>query len=476
MKKFILLFLLIILCPAVKTNAAINIDIKTLSNDDYLRQKTKYDPRLYGRVTKIKEQTRDGMCWTYAACACAESNLIYKYGVKNDIDLSELYYAYCIYTINDRRIVRNDKLVSFKEFCDSGGNAFFYNDGIYLDKFALEKEFPEVNSLKNYTLSEKQLDAYLFRASKVDIGYNYYNKLDTIDRIKTLLKENGNVYCNIYQNYNYYTFPPNKKTDAALFCPVKNNINHAVEIIGWDDDYSASNFVNTPEGNGAWLVKNSAGTGGWAGSGYIWISYYDKSLNNFQSLSVTYRDSLPISDIKVTAKDNYNYNLNECVTCDKWLDCKDLVWKNNGEINFENPDTYYFKGYDKNYNLMANIELYITEYSDGSLFVYNKNIHYETTKEYNYQTLIKQRLKQVNSCKITKLKVDNGKIKISIKDKSTNIHQIQIAKNKKFHNKTSYISKKSRFVIRKLNPGKYYIRIKRVTDNKWSKCYKAVIN
>ena len=34
---------------------------------------------------------------------------------------------------------------------------------------------------------------------------------------------------------------------------------HGVCIVGWDDDYAASNFSTLPPGNGAWIVKNSYG-------------------------------------------------------------------------------------------------------------------------------------------------------------------------------------------------------------------------
>ena len=50
--------------------------------------------------------------------------------------------------------------------------------------------------------------------------------------------------------------------------------NHEVLIVGWDDNYPAANFATTPPGNGAFLVKNSWGTG-WGSSGYFYVSYYD---------------------------------------------------------------------------------------------------------------------------------------------------------------------------------------------------------
>ena len=37
----------------------------------------------------------------------------------------------------------------------------------------------------------------------------------------------------------------------------KKYSNHGVEIIGWDDNYPKENFKYEPEGNGAWLIKNS---------------------------------------------------------------------------------------------------------------------------------------------------------------------------------------------------------------------------
>ena len=86
----------------------------------------------------------------------------------------------------------------------------------------------------------------------------------------------------------------------------KNEVsNHIVTIVGWDDDYPAENFGNTagikPEGNGAWLVKNSWGSetedfpngpGKHWGivengehTGYFWLSYYDQSIEELETFN-----------------------------------------------------------------------------------------------------------------------------------------------------------------------------------------------
>lgn len=56
---------------------------------------------------------------------------------------------------------------------------------------------------------------------------------------------------------------------------------HAVTLVGWDDEYPAENFKPTcrPKRDGAFLVKNSWGTGNVSTTnGYLWISYEDEGL------------------------------------------------------------------------------------------------------------------------------------------------------------------------------------------------------
>ena len=87
---------------------------------------------------------------------------------------------------------------------------------------------------------------------------------------------------------------------------------HGVCIVGWDDTYSRENFRadHQPPGDGAWIVKNSWGSEtecetlpdgtrigekAWGirneegkGTGYFYLSYYDKTISNAESMSFGY--------------------------------------------------------------------------------------------------------------------------------------------------------------------------------------------
>lgn len=102
--------------------------------------------------------------------------------------------------------------------------------------------------------------------------------------IKEVLIKYGVVAVNHNANFNesrYYNPVTN-----ALYYNGKDTSNHAVAVVGWDDNYPAGNFnpLNRPEGDGAWIVKNSWGTN-WGDGGYFYVSYYDKSFADTTSVA-----------------------------------------------------------------------------------------------------------------------------------------------------------------------------------------------
>jgi hypothetical protein len=93
--------------------------------------------------------------------------------------------------------------------------------------------------------------------------------------------------------------------------------NHMVSIIGWNDAVPHPNPSHS--GTGAWLVKNSWGTG-WGNSGYFWLTY----------------DSSGMTEIAYLKYENYNANE------------KLLYWDEAGCV-------YYFGYPPSDYAWMANV-------------------------------------------------------------------------------------------------------------------------
>lgn len=273
----------------------------------------KYDPRPLG-VSAIRNQFL-GSCWAYSAIAAVESNLIKKGLADSSIDLSEFQL---IYFMNHKNIDPLGIYTNDTSDEDKTNVQLFANGGrsiaaiSFLSKWTgpvLESQAP-VKDLD--TIPSDQYDAYYNELNQVVLGQelcagssNWHFKgarfcdydIDHIDNVKELISTYGGVSMSYYaaSGYEYRTFF-NKGDDIAYYFPYKAAANHAVELIGWDDDYPASNFKKTPAGNGAWLMKNSWGTNytdnnGVNGSGYFWISYYDKTISEIAAVDYDNKDT-----------------------------------------------------------------------------------------------------------------------------------------------------------------------------------------
>ncbi len=236
----------------------------------------RYDAREKGLVTSIKNQNPWGACWTFGAMAAAESNLIKKELTSSGVDLSEMHLAYFFYQCptDPLGLTSGDTLHNNtgEYFLNTGGNNLF-------TMFALSKWTGAASeSLVPYSNNSSINPAYAYQDVAHMQNARFVNTAD-VTSVKNLIMEYGSVSTAIY-------YHPTFQNDngAYLFPYTGYSTNHIVNIVGWDDNYSRSNFQVVyggrsirPNSNGAWIVKNSYGSDS-GDQGYIYISYEDISV------------------------------------------------------------------------------------------------------------------------------------------------------------------------------------------------------
>ncbi len=280
----------------------------------------------YGKSTSPKNQGNYGTCWAFSASAVAEASLLSD-EQQTSIDLSELQLAQFFYhkKVDPLGNATGDETINNGEsnYLNQGGNHVFTLWGLASWTNGAQESFMPYSP---YGTNKTYADNYAYEFDiahlqnariipyEATLSGSTVTSVGTNANIKEAIMTYGAVAMSYTHATAYYSsswdkfFKQNEKsaysaTYGSHYFPGSDYITsgggHAVTIVGWNDDYPKEYFNTTAPGNGAWLVKNSWGTGwGTDGdtdytdyadndsyktngqAGYYWISYYELALCN----------------------------------------------------------------------------------------------------------------------------------------------------------------------------------------------------
>jgi len=191
-----------------------------------------FDWRTYKIVSPIKNQGSCGSCYMFSAMAAVEAN--YKLFNNKDIDASEQHYLDC-------------------------GNVGGCSGGWYGNVFTTlkskggisESDYPYKGNVGTCKLKSQ---GEYYTVATGDVGK--YLTVADVQEVKEAICKYGVLSSTVYVTklftaYAGGTFDEHPKVEG---------VNHAINIVGWDDKKKA------------YLIKNSWGTS-WGEEGYMWIEY-----------------------------------------------------------------------------------------------------------------------------------------------------------------------------------------------------------
>jgi len=229
-----------------------------------------YDLRNYNKVSPVKNQLRCGDCWAFATYGSMESVLLtgesWNFSENNLNNLNGFDYGVC---------QGGNGQMSTAYLARWAGPV---NASADPDPTSCTSQSTCYNPSPRSTVPQKHVQGVIFiapRASATD-NANLKSAIMTYGGVQATISADelggDNSYWNPSTDAYYYNGAKVCKDSKGK--AAECGIDHAITLVGWNDDFPAANFATAPAGNGAFLVKNSWGTDFGSG-GYFWISYYD---------------------------------------------------------------------------------------------------------------------------------------------------------------------------------------------------------
>ena len=235
---------------------------------------TTFDLRNFAAVTPVENQGQMGACWAFATIGALESAFKKATNITLDISNNNMQNSGLRYSIYGKpALVEGGYIFSGLGYILSWLGVLNTQDDNY-------DELGKISPLLFTENSHHIQDAIIIEPSNIPAMKDALIKYGAL----TVFVEGADP------NSEYF----NKQTNAT-YC---NNItkgNHFVTIVGWDDNYSRSNFKIDPGSDGAWIVKNSWGTN-WGDKGYFYLSYKDVPLTQNFAVGYVLNNTLEVYD------------------------------------------------------------------------------------------------------------------------------------------------------------------------------------
>ena len=249
-------------------------------------------------VSPVTDQQSGGNCWAFAPIAVLESCLLKATGDVVDLSEENMKNVIALYSDYGWKYSTNDggKPSMALGYLTSWMGPILEKDDLYDDKSHLSHVLNSIYHVQNVM--------FLKRNSYTDN-----------DAIKLALMKYGAVATTMCMGQ------INSKN--AHYYSGNSPIDHAVTIVGWDDNFSRYNFARTAPGDGAWIVKNSWGDN-WGKNGYFYVSYYDTKFAQpgviDASFAIIFNDTIRLDK-------NYQYDISGIT--DFFMNSSSKVWYKN---------------------------------------------------------------------------------------------------------------------------------------------------
>ena len=253
---------------------------------------------------KVKHQGNTNECWAFSMTSVLETNLALTKNIQKEFSPRHMDYSFVrtfIDGINQDNLNREAGMGGLSQFAiaylTNGRGAVLESDMPFEDNYN-KIYLSDLNKRVDTIATETVTFPELYKTYSSDGSVTYTNGGTDQNRVvysEEEVKEFRNSIKNHIANYGaisavtagslseYYSNQSNPLKSSAYFCNDPSvERDHAITIVGWDDNYSRNNFTGAakPKKDGAYICLNTYGISNF-NNGYLYISYDDVLIETY---------------------------------------------------------------------------------------------------------------------------------------------------------------------------------------------------